>query len=465
MPSLNRLSEGPLPRFRCKSDLSQPIRLGVSRLDGFNIDEVWDYMLKPITGLQCAILVAEHQQELIPWVDKYVVRVMCCGSERRARSARWLRLWFLILAPCSHACVLTICRYNSFLICLGMVRPVQVDGIWDKNHLAYNKYMASLLPRSMYYRLQRLLRTDVTDLLEECNSVWSAAWHIGGAVCGDEAIVPHTGGRCMGPWQYIARKPHATGIKLYILGDNTRGGTLWTSTSRRVRRFRSCAGNFDAKRIVGLWSRLISPGTVFMADTFFGSHAMAQDLSARGTPYLMLIKKDKRDAGLTKAKQSTQEGDCARAIVDGTYEPCVYKNPKVGHKPPKIIPFLTNCGYGVDDPARDRRGNNLPAVVAKYREVSRAVDGADQMVLQMRQITRSHDVRAFMLRYAAGNAFATCKAWGLVDEKTTMWEFQWDILKRQYFAEPDEPAARPESVVHAPVRHTQRKLCTYCGEG
>ena len=104
-----------------------------------------------------------------------------------------------------------------------MVRPVQVDGIWDKKHLAYNKYMASLLPRSMYYRLQKFLRTDVTDLLEECNSVWSAAMDIGGAVCGDEAIVPHTGGRCMGLQQYIARKPHATDIKLYVLADNTGG--------------------------------------------------------------------------------------------------------------------------------------------------------------------------------------------------------------------------------------------------
>ena len=143
--------------------------------------------------------------------------------------------------------------------------------------------------------------------------------------------------------------------------------------------------------------------------------------------------------------------------------------PKVGHKPPKIVPFLTNCWYGVDDPARDRRGNNLPAVVAKYREVSCAVDGANQMALRMRQMGRSmtwsHAVRAFMLWYAAGNAFATCKALGLVDEKTTMWEFQWDILKRRYFAHPEEPAARRESVVHAPVRHTQRKLCTYCGEG
>ena len=78
----------------------------------------------------------------------------------------------------------------------------------------------------------------------------------------------------------------------------------------------------------------------------------------------------------------------------------MYQGPKVGHKPPKIVPFLTNCWYGVDDPARDRRGNNLPAVVAKYREVSRAVDGANEMALQMRQMWRqmtwSHAVRAFM---------------------------------------------------------------------
>ena len=103
----------------------------------------------------------------------------------------------------SYVCYTTstcipLCRYNDFCICLGMVRPMQVDGIWDKRHLAYNKYMASLLPREIYYRLQRLLRTDVMDLIQECNATWSSAWEIGGAVCGDEAVVPHSGGPCWG---------------------------------------------------------------------------------------------------------------------------------------------------------------------------------------------------------------------------------------------------------------------------
>ena len=123
----------------------------------------------------------------------------------------------------------------------------------------------------------------------------------------------------------------------------------------------------------------------------------------------------------------------SRAIVaDKNYELAVYKNPKVGHKPPCLVSFLTNCWYGEEVP-KDRRGNPLPPVIACYREFSRAVDGANQMALQMRQLatqmTWSHAVRAFMVRYAAGNAFATAKALGLLDEKTTMWEFQWDILK------------------------------------
>ena len=122
-------------------------------------------------------------------------------------------------------------RYNDFLICLGTVRPMQVDEIWDRSHLAYNKYMASLLPGEIYYRLQRLLWTNVADLIEECNATWSAAWEIGGAVCGDEAVVPHTGGPCLGLRQYIARKPHSTGIKLFVLADNGEGAMSWTSTS------------------------------------------------------------------------------------------------------------------------------------------------------------------------------------------------------------------------------------------
>ena len=84
----------------------------------------------------------------------------------------------------------------------------------------------------------------------------------------------------------------------------------------------------------------------------------------------MLSKCDKRDAGLTRAAALTQGADVARAIVaDKNYGLAVYKNPKVGHKPPRLVPFLTNCWYG-EEVSKDRRGNPLPPVVACCREYS-----------------------------------------------------------------------------------------------
>ena len=74
----------------------------------------------------------------------------------------------------------------------------------------------------------------------------------------------------------------------------------------------------------------------------------------------------------------------------------------------------------------------------------------------------------FMVRYAAGNAFATAKSLGSVDEKTTLWEFQWDILKQRYFSGAEfnnttRTAAVP--AVHAPKRFASRPWCTHCRNG
>ena len=36
-------------------------------------------------------------------------------------------------------------RYNAFILLLGMVRPMQVDGIWERDGLLYNPFMARFL--------------------------------------------------------------------------------------------------------------------------------------------------------------------------------------------------------------------------------------------------------------------------------------------------------------------------------
>ena len=141
-------------------------------------------------------------------------------------------------------------RYNAFILLLGMVRPMQVDGIWERDGLLYNPFMARLLSRKEYYVLRCNIRPDVVELLEECNGYWVGAWRLGGAACGDESVVPHKGIHAGPLRMFIARKPHSTGIKLYCLADATSGYVLdmYVYMGRRghVWRLGNSAGNFNA---------------------------------------------------------------------------------------------------------------------------------------------------------------------------------------------------------------------------
>ena len=62
----------------------------------------------------------------------------------------------------------------------------------------------------------------MTDLIKECNATRLSVWEIRRAVYGDEAVGPQWS-NSHGPRQYIARKPHSTAIKMYVLCDNTYG--------------------------------------------------------------------------------------------------------------------------------------------------------------------------------------------------------------------------------------------------
>ena len=121
-------------------------------------------------------------------------------------------------------------RYNAFILVLGMVRPLQVDGVWERDGLLYNPFIAQLLSCKEYYVLRRNIRPDVVELLEECNGQWAGAKWLGGAVCGDELVVPHKGLRGL-LRMFIARKPHLTGINTLPMALV---GTWWTCTCTRA---------------------------------------------------------------------------------------------------------------------------------------------------------------------------------------------------------------------------------------
>ena len=55
-------------------------------------------------------------------------------------------------------------------------------------------------------------------------------------------------------------------------------------------------GNFDAKIIMLFWNLPIPARTVLVANTFFVSHGLVEDFAPKKQPFIMLSKRDKRDA-------------------------------------------------------------------------------------------------------------------------------------------------------------------------
>ena len=74
MPSLDKLQSGPLPGVDCAANLEHGVRPGRSKLWAYSLDEIWEYMLRPICGLQREILLETNHRSLLPWVEKYAVR-------------------------------------------------------------------------------------------------------------------------------------------------------------------------------------------------------------------------------------------------------------------------------------------------------------------------------------------------------------------------------------------------------
>ena len=83
-----------------------------------------------------------------------------------------------------------------------------------------------------------------------------------------------------------------------------------------------------------------------------------------------------------------------------------------------------------------------------------------QMRLLGRQMSWSQAVRGFLLRYAAANAFAKCRALERCRGTDSMWEWQWALLCQRYCAD-----AQPRRNNHVPVAGAQRRTCAHCGKG
>jgi hypothetical protein len=359
-------------------------------------------------------------------------------------------------------------RYNLMRTAMGMYRPLQTDHVWDQEAMHYNAYLASLIPRADYYALQGLTKVDVPLLMEWCSLGWQAIWELGDWMCGDETLVPHKGKRAALIRQYIARKPHTTGIKLYCLCDPDTGfvfdAYLYSGRLTLDDGPTNWAGKASNTEQVWRWHRMLPENVILFGDSAFGSHKVATQLAKDKRPFVLLTKRTA--AMVEQASANLDEGNLQTMSCESLkYMVQVYKNPKVGQKAARVVPFLTNCKFP-GPPVHHRRGYYLHTLVHKYRTKANGVDGANQMALQLRELGRKKSwtkaVRAFLLRQAMSNAFVAVKQLGLVPHNEPMHEWQWKLIRAVH-----PPIPRGVPGVHVPklIPGGVRSQCSWCHQG
>ena len=169
-----------------------------------------------------------------------------------------------------------------------------------------------------------------------------------------------------------------------------------------------------------------------------------------GQPCIMLGKhKEFGVAEIGKILKPHEEAVCHDR--DATFSLHVYKNPKDGAKPARVVPIYTNCGLseeGFDYP----RGYSLPSVLGAYRHMAWGVgvDPCNALALGLRETNRhttwSRALRSFVLRYSIANTYTACKQLGLICRKTSMWKFQLGLL-HAYIPPVDAPDVHVPSSV------------------
>ena len=256
--------------------------------------------------------------------------------------------------------------------------------------------------------------------------------------------------------QFIPRKPHTTGVRLYLPCDvwhlHLYGGAKPRDNPPAPTTY---AGHYTLVEIVQLWHDLASPGRVLVVDTYFGSHGTARSLAPQPRPFLMLVPKSSQF--VEKGSRVLPLGKVNTVVHrDDGYALSIFKSPKVGKKPPGVVPLVTNCHHG---PRVLRKGRyRLPGVVANYRTFAPGVDVCNQLCLPHREERRFQllwkALNGMLLRMAATNAFTTCKRLKLCEPSETMHAWQWRLMRYIFLARKIDVHAK-----HLPIRANYGTCC------
>lgn len=178
-------------------------------------------------------------------------------------------------------------QYFAIIFTMGLVRMPEMGQYWtdDEKQLFGNGLVRATLSRNRFKEIHRCLSFDIDWLVSKVCDIIGKCWIPTETCVVDECIIPFKG-RFRGR-QHVRGKPHATGLKLFMLCDNTGMPiSFWLYRGKDNDKNES---DTTVDYVVDLAKKLPNRDTrkyTILADQFYGSAKLAEELDRNNFDYV-----------------------------------------------------------------------------------------------------------------------------------------------------------------------------------
>lgn len=186
-----------------------------------------------------------------------------------------------------------IIKFFLVLFAMGLNVLPAIDLYWAKvssyNGLYGNLFIQKLMTRDMFWAINRIIHCNIETVISILNRNFQKYWKPFQFIIVDESIIAFKGR--MAARQHIPTKPHSTGIKLYGMADNH--AYMWSFWIYRGKNQQSESAK-PSDIVLNFIKKIPSNNNhIIIADSYYGSLALAEDIHKLGYKFILSAKKDR----------------------------------------------------------------------------------------------------------------------------------------------------------------------------
>lgn len=318
-------------------------------------------------------------------------------------------------------------RFFGVIFVMGLNKVPHINDYWSKKSIYRNEFICSVMPRDRFLIILKFWHFcdesmdntgdklyKIRQIQDMLNNRYQEVLRPGKILVIDESMIPWRGRLKFR--QYIKNKSHKYGVKLYKLC--TPEGYSYNTIVYTGKEGNNREQNHGQKTVLRLIRGLENEGRIVVADNFYSSVGLAEELLTKKTFYCGTLLSNRRGLPKTVVSTKLKKGQCA-----GKMKPNGVKIIKWCDK--RQVLMITTCKNHntvlVNTGKKTRVTNEdirKPSCVLLYNENKKGIDYSDQMSSYYTTLKRGLKwYRKMMTEFLFGTALVN--AWIIYNMSTT----------------------------------------------